>query len=86
MNPDLDTLATRLYVTIDDLLIDHPQWAPERPAVGITPKLTDAELLTLASQVTTDRDLSIADRLSVAADQATNQHARLKIQSLLALY
>jgi hypothetical protein len=45
-----------------------------------------AELLTLAGQVTTDRDLSIADRLSVAAAQATNQHARLKIQSLLALY
>jgi len=48
MNPELDTLATRLYVTIDDLLIDHPEWAPERPAVGIAPKLTDAELLTLA--------------------------------------
>lgn len=48
MNPDLDTLATRLYVTIDDLLIEHPEWAPERPAVGIAPKLTDAELLTLA--------------------------------------
>ena len=48
MNPDLGTLATRLYVTIDDLLIDHPEWAPERPAVGIAPKLTDAELLTLA--------------------------------------
>jgi len=48
MNPDLDTLATRLYVTIDDLLIDHPEWAPERPAVGISPKLTDAELITLA--------------------------------------
>ncbi len=48
MNPDLDTLATRLYVTIDDLLIDHPEWATKRPAVGIAPKLTDAELLTLA--------------------------------------
>ena len=48
MNPDLDTLATRLYVTIDDLLIEHPQWAPERPAIGIAPKLTDAELITLA--------------------------------------
>ncbi|OGR34411.1 MAG: hypothetical protein A2051_00925 [Desulfovibrionales bacterium GWA2_65_9] len=45
-----------------------------------------AELLTLAGHVSTDRDLSIADRLSVAAEQATNQHARLKIQSLLALY
>ena len=48
MNPELDTLATRLYVTIDDLLIDHPEWAPERPAIGIAPKLTDAELITLA--------------------------------------
>jgi hypothetical protein len=48
MNPDLDTLATRLYVTIDDLLIEHPQWAPERPEIGIAPKLSDAELITLA--------------------------------------
>lgn len=48
MNPELDTLATRLYVTIDDALIAHPEWAPERPAVGIAPKLTDAELCTLA--------------------------------------
>jgi hypothetical protein len=48
MNADLDTLATALYVTIDDDLTDHPEWAPERPAVGISPKLSDAELLTLA--------------------------------------
>ena len=48
MNPDLDALATRLYVTIDDLLIDHPEWAPERPAIGIAPRLSDAELITLA--------------------------------------
>ena len=48
MNTELDALATRLYVTIDDLLIDHPDWRPERPAVGIAPKLTDAELVTLA--------------------------------------
>lgn len=48
MNPDLDALATRLYVTVDDLLIDHPEWAPERPAVGIAPQLSDAELITLA--------------------------------------
>ena len=45
-----------------------------------------AELMTLAMQVTTDRDLSITDRLSVAAAQATSQHSRHKIQSLLALY
>ena len=48
MNSDLDAFATRLYVTIDDLLIDHPDWAPERPTVGIAPQLTDAELVTLA--------------------------------------
>ena len=48
MNADLDTLATRLYVTIDDLLKDHPHWQPERPEVGITPQLSDAELITLA--------------------------------------
>ena len=48
MNPELDTLATRPYVTIDDALIDHPEWAPERPVVGIAPKLSDAELVTLA--------------------------------------
>ncbi len=48
MNPDLDALATRLYVTIDDLLIDHPDWMPERPDIGIAPQLTDAELVTLA--------------------------------------
>jgi hypothetical protein len=48
MNPELDTLATRLYVMIDDELIDHPEWAPERPKIGITPKLSDAERVTLA--------------------------------------
>ena len=48
MNTDLDALATRLYVTIDDLLIDQPDWRPERPEIGIAPKLTDAELITLA--------------------------------------
>ena len=48
MGPDLDTLATALYVTTDDLLIQSPELAPERPAVGIVPKLSDAELVTLA--------------------------------------
>src|SRR6266511_3549263 len=44
----LDTLATALYVTTDDLLKTAPHLAPWRPAVGITPKLSDAELVTLA--------------------------------------
>ena len=48
MNPDLDTVVTALYVRIDDLLIAHRQWAPQRPAVGIVAELSDAELVTLA--------------------------------------
>ena len=48
MDADLDTLATALYVRIDDLLKAQPQWAPWRPAVGIAPELSDAEALTLA--------------------------------------
>jgi len=48
MNADLDALATALYVTTDDLLKNHPDWQPERPAVGIAPQLSDAELVTLA--------------------------------------
>ena len=48
MNPDLDTLVCALYVRIDDLLAANPHWAPERPAVGIAPRLSDAELVTLA--------------------------------------
>jgi hypothetical protein len=45
---DLDTLATALYVRTDDLLKESPQLAPWRPAVGISPRLSDAELVTLA--------------------------------------
>jgi hypothetical protein len=45
---DLDSLATALYVKTDDLLKDSPHLAPWRPAVGIAPQLTDAELVTLA--------------------------------------
>jgi hypothetical protein len=45
---DLDTLATALYVKIDELLQQAPQLAPWRPSVGIPPKLSDAELVTLA--------------------------------------
>jgi hypothetical protein len=48
VDADLDTLATALYVTIDDLLKTTPQLAPWRPRVGISPKLIDAELVTLA--------------------------------------
>ncbi len=48
MDADLDTLAIALYVTTDDLLKSRPELAPARPAVGIAPQLSDAELVTLA--------------------------------------
>jgi hypothetical protein len=48
VDADLDTLATALYVRADDLLKAFPERAPWRPAIGIAPRLSDAELLTLA--------------------------------------
>lgn len=48
MTNNLDTLATALYVKIDDLLKESPERAPRRPVIGIPPKLTAAELVTLA--------------------------------------
>lgn len=48
MTKELDTLATALYVRTDDLLKESPQAAPWRPAVGLSPQLSDAELVTLA--------------------------------------
>jgi Transposase DDE domain len=48
VDADLDTLATALYVTTDDLLRDHPEHLPRRPEIGLQPQISDAELLTLA--------------------------------------
>jgi Transposase DDE domain len=48
VHADLDDLATALYVWIDDHLLTHPEHGPERPEIGIAPKLSDAELVTLA--------------------------------------
>jgi hypothetical protein len=48
VDADLDTLATALYARTDDLLKAFPERAPWRPGTGITPKISDAELLTLA--------------------------------------
>ena len=73
MNPDLDALATRLYVTIDDLLIDHPHWAPERPVVGIAPQLSDAELITLAV---------IQALLGFTSEARFIRHANIHLRSL----
>jgi hypothetical protein len=48
VDADLDTLATELYVRTDDLLKAAPERAPWRPATGISPQVSDAELVTLA--------------------------------------
>ena len=45
---DVDTLATALYVKADDLLKQYPDLAPWRPQTGLQPRLSDAELVTLA--------------------------------------
>lgn len=48
VDTDLDTLATALYVTTDELLKSRPELVPWRPAVGLKPQVSDAELVTLA--------------------------------------
>ena len=42
------TLATALYVKIDDMLADWPDLAPARPVMGTPLTLSDAELLAMA--------------------------------------
>jgi hypothetical protein len=48
VDADLDTLATALYVRADDLLKAAPERVPSRPKIGIAPRITDAEVITLA--------------------------------------
>src|SRR3954447_14863762 len=47
MDADLDTLATALYVKIDQLLLDAPERLPWRPRGGLTPRISDAEAISL---------------------------------------
>lgn len=49
MDVDLGTLATALYVSIDDELTIRPELARPRPEVGLCPRLSDTELLPLAA-------------------------------------
>ena len=46
--PTWTPLATALYARTDDLLKTHPEWVPSRPKVGIAPRISDAELVTMA--------------------------------------
>jgi hypothetical protein len=48
VDADLDTLATALYVRVDDALKDDPTLAPRLSKGSFRPKLSDAELITLA--------------------------------------
>jgi hypothetical protein len=48
VDADLNTLVTALYVQVDDLLKANPDRVPWRPLVGIAPRISDAELVTLA--------------------------------------
>jgi hypothetical protein len=48
VNKNIETLATALYVKIDDMLKDWPDLAPARPATGTPLTLSDAELVTMA--------------------------------------
>ena len=48
VDADLDTLATALYARTDDLLKTAPEQRPWRPLVGIDPRISDAEVVTLA--------------------------------------
>jgi hypothetical protein len=48
VDTDLDTFVVALYVKIDDWLRTHRELARWRPKVGIAPKLSDAEVATLA--------------------------------------
>jgi DDE family transposase len=48
VHADLETLATALYVKVDDELKTRPELRRPRPAGAIPPRLSDAELITLA--------------------------------------
>jgi hypothetical protein len=41
VDADLDTLATALQVSTDDLLKAHPNNTPAHPPVGLTPRISD---------------------------------------------
>ena len=48
MEKNIETLATALYVKIDDMLTEEPGLAPWRPEGSIPVTVSDSELLTMA--------------------------------------
>ena len=73
VDADLDTLATALYVRVDDLLATYPERAPWRPDAGIAPKISDAELVTLAV---------MAALLGYTSEARWLRFARVRLRSL----
>jgi hypothetical protein len=73
VDADLDTLATALYARTDDLLKAFPEYAPWRPAVGLRPRISDAELLTLAV---------LQGLLGFASESRWLRHARARLRYL----
>ena len=48
MEKNIETLATALYVKIDDMLLAEPGLAPGRPDGGMMPTVSDSELVAMA--------------------------------------
>jgi hypothetical protein len=81
VDADLDTLATALYVTVDDFLIGNPQHLPWRPKVGIAARLGDAELVTLVVLQALLGFTSEARWLRYASDRLRSMFPYLPTQS-----
>jgi hypothetical protein len=64
------------YVTIDDTLKTSPELRCRRPAVGITPKLSDAELLTVPIECGRSRETVNRSAAGWAAYGYCRSHAR----------
>jgi hypothetical protein len=73
VDADLDTLATALYARADDLLKSHPERLPYRPQVGISPRISDAEIVTLSV---------MAALLGHASEARWLRHARVHLRHL----
>ncbi|MBB6347424.1 hypothetical protein FHU36_003969 [Nonomuraea muscovyensis] len=73
MTKELDTLATALYVQIDDALKAQPHLAPWRPKIGIAPTLSDAELVALAV---------LSALLGFTSERRRLRHARAELSGM----
>ena len=73
MDADLDTLATALYVTCDDVLKAHPERVAPRRAGTFTARISDAEIITLSV---------LQALLGVTSERRWIRHARTHLLEL----